>query len=100
MIPEANIQRVGLSWACGQRRNALSYRRPALTAGLRLPMGPEGRIRTDISVVDSDALCHLSYPGAVLEVYLEADAVARWPMETIPLAKSAHLALPGGLDRM
>lgn len=28
-------------------------------------MDPEGRIRTDISVVDSDALCHLSYPGVV-----------------------------------
>ena len=31
-------------------------------------MDPEGRIRTDISVVDSDALCHLSYPGVVLQI--------------------------------
>ena len=52
----------------GQRRNALSYPKARLTAGLRLSMGPEGRIRTGISVVDSDALCQLSYPGAVPEV--------------------------------
>ena len=31
-------------------------------------MDPEGRIRTSISVVDSDALCQLSYPGVVPEV--------------------------------
>lgn len=54
--------------ASGQRRNVLSYPKARLTAGLRLSMGPEGRIRTGISVVDSDALCHLSYPGAVSEV--------------------------------
>jgi hypothetical protein len=49
-------------------------------------MDPEGRIRTGISVVDSDALYRLSYLGVVPEVYSDvthsrkmalSDAVAR-----------------------
>ena len=40
-------------------------------------MDPEGRIRTSISDVDSDALCQLSYPGAVAEVYAAPDSVRK-----------------------
>lgn len=65
MVPAA----VAVSWSSsGQLRSALSYAKARLTAGLRLSMGPEGRIRTGISVVDSYALYQLSYLGAVLKV--------------------------------
>ena len=46
----------------------MSYSKARLAAGLRLPMGPEGLIRTSISVVDSDALYRLSYLEAVREM--------------------------------
>ena len=45
-------------------------------------MDPEGRIRTGISVVDSDALYRLSYLGVVPEVYPRDDLIARWPKGT------------------
>ena len=44
-------------------------------------MDPEGRIRTSISVVDSDALCQLSYPGVVPEVYLRLGAASKMAKE-------------------
>jgi hypothetical protein len=45
-------------------------------------MGPEGRIRTGISVVDSDALYRLSYLGDVPEVYASEGDAARWLLAT------------------
>ena len=40
-------------------------------------MDPEGRIRTGISVVDSDALYRLSYLGVVPEVYSGATHIGK-----------------------
>ena len=72
----------------GQRRSALSYPKARLTAGLRLSMGPEGRIRTGISVVDSDALYRLSYLGAVPQIKRGRRHVRKTLLEPCPVRQA------------
>jgi hypothetical protein len=42
-------------------------------------LGPGGRIRTGITLMDSETLYRLSYPGAVREMYRGVVIPARWP---------------------